>query len=83
MKPLWKFAQHGQSRAVGIRPVPATTNKHLDDLTLIHSLHTEGVAHGPATLFLHCGSDDLRPPEYGQLGAVRPRQRERRTCRGS
>src|SRR5262249_33547524 len=39
--------------------------KHLDDLCFIHSLHTEGIAHGPATLFLHCGSTNFIRPSMG------------------
>ena len=45
-------------------------------------MHTEGVAHGPATLFLHCGVDQLRPAVDGLVGAVRPGHRERATCPG-
>jgi hypothetical protein len=40
-------------------------NKHVDDMTFIHSMHTEGVAHGPATLFLHCGSTTFVRPSMG------------------
>src|SRR6185436_13447839 len=40
-------------------------NRHVDDLTFVHSLHTEGVAHGPATLFLHCGSTNFVRPSMG------------------
>ena len=32
---------------------------------MIHSMHTEGVAHGPATLFLHCGSTNFVRPSMG------------------
>jgi hypothetical protein len=38
---------------------------HVDDLCFLHSLHTEGVAHGPATLFLHCGSTNFIRPSIG------------------
>ena len=64
MKPLWKFSQHGKSGRWASDLFPET-NKHLDDLTFIHSLHTEGVAHGPATLFLHCGSTTFVRPSMG------------------
>lgn len=64
MKPLWKFARYGQAGRWASDLFPET-NKHLDDLTLIHSLHTEGVAHGPATLFLHCGSTNFVRPSMG------------------
>ncbi len=64
MKPLWPFAQHGQSGrwCSGLFP---EINKHVDDLCFIHSMHTEGVAHGPATLFLHCGSTNFVRPSMG------------------
>jgi hypothetical protein len=64
MKPLWKFAQHGQCGRWGSELFPET-NKHVDELCFLHSLHTEGVAHGPATLFLHCGSTNLVRPSMG------------------
>ncbi|HUR53119.1 MAG TPA: DUF1501 domain-containing protein [Gemmataceae bacterium] len=64
MKPLWKFARHGQSGRWASDLFPET-NRHLDDLCLIHSMHTEGVAHGPATLFLHCGSTNFVRPSMG------------------
>jgi hypothetical protein len=64
MKPLWKFSQHGKCGRWASDLFPEI-NKHVDDLTFIHSLHTEGVAHGPATLFLHCGSTNFVRPSMG------------------
>ena len=64
MKPLWKFAQHGQCGRWASDLFPEV-NRHVDDLCFIHSLHTEGVAHGPATLFLHCGSTNFIRPSMG------------------
>jgi hypothetical protein len=64
MKPLWKFSRHGKCGRWGSDLFPET-NRHADDLCFIHSLHTEGVAHGPATLFLHCGSTNLIRPSMG------------------
>lgn len=64
MKPLWKFAQHGESGRWGSELFPEMC-KNMDDMTFIHSLHTEGVAHGPATLFLHCGSTTFVRPSMG------------------
>lgn len=64
MKPLWKFSQHGKTGRWASDLFPET-NKHLDDLCFVHSLHTEGVAHGPATLFLHCGSTSFVRPSMG------------------
>lgn len=64
MKPLWKFAQHGESGRWASDLFPHM-NQHVDDLCFIHSLHTEGVAHGPATLFLHCGATNSVRPSLG------------------
>src|SRR4051812_14403345 len=64
MKPLWKFAQHGASGRWASDLFPET-NRHVDDLCFIHSVHTEGVEHGPATLFLHCGSTTFVRPSMG------------------
>src|SRR5262245_26175813 len=54
MKPLWKFAQHGQSGRWVSDLFPQMA-KHVDDLCFLQGMHTEGIAHGPATLFLHPG----------------------------
>jgi hypothetical protein len=64
MKPLWKFARHGTCGRWASDLFPEI-NKHVDDLCYIHSLQTEGVAHGPATLFLHCGSTTFVRPSMG------------------
>jgi hypothetical protein len=64
MKPLWEFQQRGESGrwASGLFPHMASM---VDDLTFIHSMHTEGVAHGPATIFLHTGSTSFVRPSMG------------------
>jgi hypothetical protein len=64
MKPLWKFARHGQSGQWASELFPEV-NKIIDELCFIHSMKTEGVAHGPATLFLHCGSTNFVRPSMG------------------
>ena len=64
MKPLWKFSQHGESGKWASNLFPEM-NQHVDDLCFIHSMHTEGVAHGPATLFLHTGSTNAIRPSFG------------------
>jgi hypothetical protein len=64
MKPLWKFTQCGESGRWASDLFPEI-NKHVDDLCFIHSMHTEGVAHGPATLFLHCGATNFIRPSMG------------------
>jgi hypothetical protein len=64
MKPLWDYSQHGDCGHWGSMLFPEI-NKHMDDLCFIHSVHTEGVAHGPATLFLHCGATNFIRPSMG------------------
>lgn len=64
MKSPWTFKQYGQCG----RPVSElfpNIAQHVDRLQFIHSMHTEGVAHGPATLFLHCGSLNTVRPSIG------------------
>jgi hypothetical protein len=64
MKSPWKFQQFGQCGQWVSELFPAMA-RHVDDLCILHSLHTEGVAHGPATLFLHCGSTNFIRPSIG------------------
>ena len=64
MKPLWKFSRHGQSGRYVSTLFPNIA-QHVDDLCFIHSMHTEGVAHGPSTLFLHTGATNLVRPSMG------------------
>ncbi|HET6884495.1 MAG TPA: DUF1501 domain-containing protein [Pirellulales bacterium] len=60
----WKFARYGECGRWASE-LFAETARHADDLCFVHSLHTEGVAHGPATLFLHCGAANLVRPSVG------------------
>ena len=62
--PLWDFKRHGQTGRHVSSLFPQMA-KHVDDLCFIHSMHTEGVAHGPATLFLHTGATNLIRPSMG------------------
>ena len=64
MKSLWKFKQHGESGRWASELFPEVA-RHVDELCFIHSLHTEGIAHGPATLFLHCGATNFIRPSMG------------------
>jgi hypothetical protein len=64
MKSLWKFRQHGESGKWASDLFPEMSRR-VDDLCFIHGMHTEGVAHGPATLFLHTGSTNLVRPSMG------------------
>lgn len=64
MKNLWDFKQHGQSGR-WVSSIFPEVAKHVDDLCFIHSMHTEGVAHGPSTIFLHTGATNLIRPSMG------------------
>lgn len=64
MKSPWSFKQYGQSGRWVSDLFPKMA-EHVDRMALIHSMHTEGVAHGPATLFLHSGSLNLIRPSMG------------------
>jgi hypothetical protein len=64
MKPLWEFSRHGESGRWASALFPEI-NRHVDDLCFLHGMHTEGVAHGPATLFLHCGATSNVRPSMG------------------
>jgi len=64
MKPLWRFSKYGEcGRAVS--DLFPNIAQHVDDLCFLHGMHTEGVAHGPCTLFLHTGATSLVRPSLG------------------
>ena len=64
MKPLWDFKQHGQC-GKHISSLFPNIASHVDELAFIHSMHTEGVAHGPSTLFMHTGATNFVRPSMG------------------
>lgn len=64
MKSPWKFHRYGQSERWASDLFPQTA-QHMDSLCMVHSMHTDGVAHGPATLFLHCGAMNFIRPSMG------------------
>lgn len=64
MKPLWKFNQYGQC-GLPVSDLFPLIGQHADELCVLKGMHTEGIAHGPATLFLHCGSINLIRPSVG------------------
>lgn len=64
MKPLWRFSKYGEcGRAVS--DLFPNIGQHVDDLCFLHGMHTEGVAHGPSTLFLHTGATAQVRPSIG------------------
>jgi hypothetical protein len=60
----WEFKRYGESGRWVSELFPHIA-RHVDDLCFIHSMHTEGVAHGPASLFLHTGATNLVRPSMG------------------
>ena len=64
MKPFWDFKRNGECGQYVSSLFPNIA-KHVDDLAFIHSMHTEGVAHGPSTLFMHTGATNLVRPSMG------------------
>ena len=63
-KSPWQFKQYGQC-GLSVSDLFPLTAQHADDLCVLHGMHTEGIAHGPATLFLHTGSINLVRPSVG------------------
>lgn len=64
MKSPWGFNQYGQSGRWVSDLFPKMA-EHVDRMAMVHSMHTDGVAHGPATLFLHSGSQNFIRPSMG------------------
>lgn len=64
MKSPWKFKPYGETGKYVSELFPETARR-VDDLCFLHAMHTEGVAHGPATLFLHCGATNFIRPSMG------------------
>ena len=60
----WKFHQYGECGQQVSELFPHIA-QHVDELCMIKGMHTEGVAHGPSTLFLHTGSINLVRPSMG------------------
>jgi hypothetical protein len=63
-KSLWNFRQYGQCGQHVSELFPHIA-QHVDDLCFLKGMHTDGVAHGPSTLFLHTGSINLVRPSVG------------------
>jgi len=64
MRSLWRFAPRGES-GLPVSDLFPAIGRMADDLCVVRSLHTEGIAHGPATLFLHCGATRAVRPSLG------------------
>ena len=64
MQPMWRYSQHGESGKWASNLFPHIAGIS-DELCFLHGMHTEGIAHGPATLFLHSGSTNMVRPSMG------------------
>jgi Protein of unknown function (DUF1501) len=64
MKSPWRFRQYGQSGKY-VSDLFPQIGQHVDDLCFLQAMHTNGIAHGPATLFLHTGATNLVRPAVG------------------
>ncbi len=76
MKSPWAFRQHGECGQWVSELLPHTA-KVVDDLCIIHSMHSRGQSHGQAVSMLHTGSDNLVRPSVGAwisyaLGPLNP-----------
>ncbi|TWU19463.1 DUF1501 domain-containing protein [Allorhodopirellula heiligendammensis] len=60
----WTFRRYGESGRWASDLFP-NMSRHIDEMCMLHAMHTEGVAHGPATLFLHCGATNFIRPSFG------------------
>jgi len=60
----WKFVQSGQSGRWMSEILPFTA-KMADDLTVIHSLHTDAINHEPANLLMNTGNMVPGKPSFG------------------
>ncbi|HEY6167679.1 MAG TPA: DUF1501 domain-containing protein [Verrucomicrobiae bacterium] len=60
----YKFAKHGQSGHVMSELLPHLATV-ADDISFIHSLHTEEINHAPAQMFLHTGFGRGGRPSFG------------------
>ncbi len=60
----WDFTQHGQS-GLWISELFPNVAKHVDDLCLIRSMHTDFPAHPQAFLQMHTGSAQFVRPSLG------------------
>lgn len=60
----WKFRRYGECGQHVSELFPHIA-QHVDDLCFLKGMHTDGVAHGPSTLFMHTGSINLIRPSMG------------------
>jgi hypothetical protein len=64
MKSPWQFRKYGES-GIEVSDLFPQVARHVDDLCIIRSMHTDGQSHGQAVLKLHTGQDTLIRPSMG------------------
>ena len=62
--PLWSFQRAGEC-GHWVSDLFPYHREIVDDLCFLQGMHTDGVAHGPATLFLHTGATAQIRPSMG------------------
>lgn len=63
--PMFKFSRHGQN-GTWVSEILSHTAKHVDDITLVKSVHTEAINHDPAITFINTG---VQQPGKASMGA--------------
>jgi hypothetical protein len=61
---IFRFAQHGESRAWISELLPHTA-KIVDDITIVKTVHTDAINHDPAITFIQTGSQQPGRPSLG------------------
>jgi len=64
MGSTFKFSRHGKS-GIEVSQVFSELAKHVDDLAVIRSMHTDIPAHDVATIFMNTGSVRMAKPSLG------------------
>jgi len=64
LKSPWEFKQHGQA-GIPVSSLFPEVARHVDQLCILRSMHTEGQAHGQAVLKLHTGDAAFVRPSLG------------------
>jgi hypothetical protein len=61
----WRFSQYGESGLWASELFPTLAARHMDDLCIIKSMHTDSASHPFAVPFFHTGSFQFTRPSVG------------------
>ncbi len=78
--PQFKFAKYGKCGAELSEMLPHLS-KIVDDITIVKSVKTDQFNHAPAQIFFNTGFGQPGRPSAWLVAALRPRCRDRKTCR--